>query len=53
MRCSAIELKDAVKLVHQFFYHLLFDFDIRKVVNAVPINDDGLHKIYQANLKAS
>ena len=53
VRCSAIELKDAVKLVHQFFYHLLFDFDIRKVVNAVPINDDGLHKIYQANLKAS
>lgn len=41
-----------MKILLKFFYHLLFDFDIKQVINAVPINADGLHKIYAANLKA-
>lgn len=32
--------------MHQFFYYLLFDFDVRLIVNAVPINKEGLHKIH-------
>lgn len=50
MKSSVIELKEAVNLIHEFFYHLLFDFDIQMVFNAVPINAEGLHKIYTANL---
>ena len=48
---SSTELIEAMKLLLKFFYHLLFDFDIKLVINAVPINTDGLHKIYAGNLK--
>ena len=40
-------------MLHEFFYYLLFDFDIKQIYNAVPLKPDGLHKIYSCNLKVS
>ena len=51
VRSTVIELKGAINLLHDFFYHLLFDFDIKTVVNSVPLNAAGLNKVYTANLK--
>ena len=51
MRSSIIELKTAVNLLHDFFYYQLFDFDIKEVVNAVPINREGINKVYSGSLK--
>ena len=50
-KSSVIELKEAIKLVHDFFYHMLFEFDIKKIINAVPINREGLHKVFGNQLK--
>jgi hypothetical protein len=52
VRSTIIELKGAVSLVHDFFYYLLFDFDIKMVINSVPLKIEGLIKIYTANLKS-
>ena len=48
---SIIDLKEGVKLLHEFFHFLLFDFSIKRIYNAVPINLEGLYKIYSTNLK--
>ena len=44
-------MKEGVRLLHEFFFYLLFDFDIKLIYNAVPLKRDGLHKIYSSNLK--
>ena len=43
---SQRDILKAVQLVHEFFYYLLFDFQIQNVVNCVPINKEGLFKIH-------
>lgn len=52
--CSRTKSEDvqaeALWLLQKFFDYLLFDFDIKRVVNAVPVKQEGLHEVYQATL---
>lgn len=50
---SIIDLKESVRIVHEFFDHLVFDFNMKLVYNAVPLQYEGLHTIYQSNLKVN
>lgn len=46
MQSSEQDLREAMQLIHDFFFYMVFDFDIKLVVNAVPFNYDSLHKIF-------
>ena len=46
-----VDLKQGVKLLQEFFFHMLFDFNINKVYNAIPLSREGLDRIYSSNLK--
>ena len=53
LNSSIVDLKKAVKLLQDFFFYILFDFDIKLIYNAIPLTCEGLYKIFVTNLKFS